>query len=67
MYRTVAHKTDLASGGDGTRWLPTGVERVLSLVVLCLLAGRVDTGPYVSPGAIVERFLLQRIVSDQQE
>lgn len=66
VYRTRARKTYLASSGDGTRRLPTSVERVLALVVLCLLAGRVDTGPNVGPGTIVERFLLQRIMSNQQ-
>lgn len=60
-HRFDTRKTYLASSGNGTRRLPTGVEGVLALVVLRLLASRVDAWTHVGPGAVVERFLLQRI------
>lgn len=65
-HQTETRNTHLASSGDRTSRLPPGVEGVLTLVVLRLLASRVDAGTNVGPGAIVERLLLQNIMSHQQ-
>lgn len=59
VHQTGTHRTHLASSGNRTRRLPTGVEGVLALMVLRLLASRVDAGTNVGPGAVVERLLLQ--------
>ncbi len=49
----------LAASSDRARWPATGVVRVFAFVMLGYVGGGVDTRPNISPGAIVERFLLQ--------
>ena len=48
----------LATSRDGARRLTAGVQRVLALVVLCLVRRGEDTGANIGPRAVVKRLLL---------
>ena len=49
----------LATSSDRARRPPTGVVRVFAFVMLGYIGRGVDARPYISPSAVVERFLLQ--------
>ena len=51
-------KTYLATSGDRASGVTAGIQGVLALVVLSLVGSGQDTRSDVSPGTVVERFLL---------